>query len=116
MNLPILFDTKPLKRVNVVKFLGIFINENISWKHHIDHVCNKISKSIGINSGSRFVLSTRTKLSVYYTLIYPYISYCNTVWSSTYATSLNRIWLLQKRAVRVMTNSEYRAHSAPLFE
>jgi hypothetical protein len=38
MNLPILFDTKPLKRVNVVKFLGIFINENISWKHHIDHV------------------------------------------------------------------------------
>ena len=116
MNLPILFDTKPLKRVNVVKFLGIFINENISWKYHIDHVCNKISKSIGIISRSRFVLSTRTKLSLYYTLIYPYISYCNIVWSSTYATSLNRIWLLQKRAVRVMTNSEYRAHSAPLFE
>jgi hypothetical protein len=99
-----------------VKFLGIFINENISWKHHIDHVCNKISKSIGINSRSRFVLSTRTKLSLYYTLIYPYISYCNIVWSSTYATSLNLIWLLQKRAVRVMTNSEYQAHSAPLFE
>ena len=34
MNLPILFDTKPLKTVNVVKFLGIFMNENISWKHH----------------------------------------------------------------------------------
>ena len=69
MNLPILFDTKPIKRVNVVKFLGIFINENISWKCHIDHVCNNISKSIGIISRSRFLLSTRTKLSILTSLL-----------------------------------------------
>ena len=116
MNMTVLFDKNSLNRVNVVKFLGIFIDENISWKHHIDHVCNKISKSIGVISRSSFVLSMRTKLSLYYTLIYPYISYCNLIWSSTYATSLNRIWLLQKRAVRVITNSPYRSHSAPLFE
>ena len=65
----VLFDTKPLKRVSVVKFLGIFINENLSWKFHIDHVCNKISKSVGIISRARFVLPTNTKLSLYYTLI-----------------------------------------------
>ena len=116
MNMLVIFDKNSLNRVNVVKFLGIFIDENISLKHHIDHVCNKISKSIGVISRSSFVLSMRTKLSLYYTLIYPYISYCNLVWSSTYATSLNRIWLLQKRAVRVITNSPYRSHSAPLFE
>ena len=95
LNTSVLFDSKPLKRVNVVKFLGIFIDENLTWKFHIDHVCNKMSKSIGIIS--------KTKLSLYYTLIYPYISYYNLVWSSTYVTSLNRIWLLQKRAVRVIT-------------
>ena len=71
----------PLKSVNVV-------NENISWKCHIDHVCNNISKSIGMISRSRFVLSTRTKLSLYF----------------------------KNEHVRVMTNSGYRAHSAPLFE
>ena len=38
----VLFDTKPLKRVSVVKFLGISIDENLSWKFHIDHVCNKV--------------------------------------------------------------------------
>ena len=58
--------------------------------------------SFGIISKARFVLSTKTNLSLYYTLIYPYISYCNLVWSSTYVTSLNRIWLLQKQAVRVL--------------
>jgi hypothetical protein len=70
INLPVLFDDKPLKRVNVVKFLGIYIDENLTWKYHIDHVCNKISKSIGVIARSRFVLSTKTKLSLYYSLIY----------------------------------------------
>ena len=37
------------------------------------------------------------------------------VWSSTYNTHLNRIYLLQERAIRAFTNSEYRAHTAPLF-
>ena len=70
INLPVLFDDKPLKRVNVVKFLGIYIDENLTWKYHIDHVCNKISKSIGVIARLRFVLSTKTKLSLYYSLIY----------------------------------------------
>ena len=39
----------------------------------------------------------------------------NTNWSSTYVSNLNRIYYLQKRAVRAITNSEYRAHTAPLF-
>ena len=53
---------------------------------------------------------------LYYTLIYPYITYnCNSTWSSTYVSNLNRIYYLQKRAVRAITNSEYRAHTAPLF-
>ena len=64
---------------------------------------------------SRFYLSSKTKLTLYYSLIYPNITYCNSTWSSTYVTNLNRIYCLQKRAVRAITNSDYRAHSAPLF-
>ena len=52
---------------------------------------------------------------LYYTLIYPYITYCNSAWSSTYVSNLNRIYDMQKRAVRAVTNSDYRAHTAPLF-
>ena len=53
---------------------------------------------------------------LYYTLIiYPYITCCNSTWSSTYVCNLNRIYSLQKQAVRAVTNSEYRAHTAPLF-
>ena len=64
---------------------------------------------------ARFYLSCKTKLMLYYSLIYPYITYCNSTWSSTYVSNLNRIYYLQKRVVRAVTNSEYRAHTAPLF-
>ena len=64
----------------------------------------------------RFFLSSDTKISLYYTLIHPYLTYCTTVWSSTYETNLNRIFLLQKRAVLAMTNSDHLAPSAPSFE
>ena len=97
------------------KFLGVYIDEHLSWKDHISYLCKQISKPIGMLFRSRFYLSSKTKLILYYSLIYPYITYCNSTWSSTYVTNLNRIYCLQKRAVRAITNSDYRAHFAPLF-
>ena len=54
-------------------------------------------------------------LSLYYTLVYPYLNYCNIAWSSTYPSYLNILYLLQKRIVRIITTTDYRAHTAPLF-
>ena len=108
-------EVNPLQQSNITKFLGVYIDDHLTWKHHISYVCKQIAKSIGIIFRSRFFLSSTTKLTLYYTLIYPYIVYCNCAWSSTYVSNLNRIYYLQKRAVRAITNSDYRAHSAPLF-
>ena len=58
-------------------------------------------------------LSSRTKQPLYYSVIYPYITYCNSTLSSTYVSNLNGIFYSQKRAVRAITNSDYRQHSAP---
>ena len=109
------FGDKPLQQSNITKFLGVYIDDHLTWKHHISYVCEQIAKSIGIIFRSRFFLSSTTKLTLYYTLIYPYIVYCNCAWSSTYISNLNRIYFLQKRAVRAITNSGCRAHSTPLF-
>ena len=60
---------------NVTKFLGVYIDEHLTWKYHINFVCKQIAKSIGILFRTRFYLSCKTKLMLYYTLIYPYITY-----------------------------------------
>ena len=104
-----------LTQSNTAKFLGVYIDEHLAWKDHIGYLCKQISKSIGMLFRSRFYLSSKSKLTLYYSLIYPYITYCNSTWSSTYVTNLNRIYCLQKRAVRAITNSDYRVNCAPLF-
>ena len=109
------FGGQPLIQSNVTKFLGVYLDEHLTWKYHINFVCKQIAKSIGILSTTRFYLSCKNKLMLYYTLIYPYINYCNSTWSSTYVSNLNRIYYLLKRAVRAITNSKYRVDTAPLF-
>ena len=83
---------QPLIQSNVTKFLGVYLDEHLTWKYHVNFVCKQIAKSIGILSRTRFYLSCKTKLTLYYTLIYPYITYCNSTWSSTYVSNLNRIY------------------------
>ena len=103
-----------LSQTNATKFLAVYIDEHLTWKDYINYLCKQISKSIGMLLRSSFYLSSKTKLTLYYLLSYPYITYCNSTWSSTYITYLNRFYCLPKGAVRAFTNSEYRAHSAPL--
>ena len=106
---------QPLIQSNKTKFLGVYLDEHLTGKYHINFVCKQIARSISILSRTLFYWSCKTTLMLYYTLIYPYITYCNSTWSSTYVPNLNRIYYLQKRAVWAITNSEYRAHTAPLF-
>ena len=47
--------------------------------------------------------------------VYPYITSCSSTWSSTYVSKLNKIYYPRKQAVQAVTNSDYRAHTAPLF-
>ena len=97
MSSQISFDSIALKQETKVRFLGIYIDEGLAWKSHISFICKKISKSVGIMYRFRFLLSSNTKISLYYTLIYPYLTYCTTVWSSTYVTNLNYIFLIQNK-------------------
>ena len=101
------FGGQTLIQSNVTKFLEVYLDEHLAWKYHINFVCKQIAKSISILSRTRFYLSCMTKLTLFYTLIYPCITYCNSTWSSMYVSNLNRIYYLQKWAVRAITNSEY---------
>ena len=65
------FGGKPLQQSNITKFLGVYTDDHLTWKHHISYVCKQIAKSMGIIFRSRFFLSSTTKFTLYYTLIYP---------------------------------------------
>ena len=97
------------------KFLGVIIDEKLTWNEHLHHIIMCISRSIGIISKLRFLLPQSTLFTLYNALILPYISYCNIVWANCGSTKINSIFLLQKRALRICTGSHYLAHTDPLF-
>ena len=63
----------------------------VSWKSHISFVSKKISKTVGIIAKACFYLSSKSLLTLHYSLLYPYLTYCNVASSSTYCSNLNCI-------------------------
>ena len=53
--------------------------------------------------------------NVNYSLIYPYIFYCNLVWGNARFTRINPVFILQKRSMRIIFNASFRSPSNPLF-
>ena len=49
-------------------------------------------------------------------MILPYLYYCNLAWGGTYKANLQRIVILQKRALRIVNNSTYDANTSPIFK
>ena len=97
-------------------FLGVILDENLTWKPHIANVSRKISKSIGIIYKARFCLPTTSLCTLYFCLVYPYLVNCISVWESTYPSNLNRIFLLQKKVIRIISKSAFDAHTEPIFK
>ena len=109
-------DDQHIDRAKETVFLGVILDENLNWKSQISQIATKVSKSIGIIYKCSFYPSKTPLRILYYSLIYPYFHYCNVVWASTYKTNLRRLVTLQKRAVRIINNSNFDAHTDPIFK
>ena len=92
-----------LERCSSYKYLGLFIDEGLNWKTHVNHVCQKISKACAIISKLRHCVDFNTLKMVYYALGYSYLRYCNVVWGNTSKNVLNPLSALRNRIIRIMT-------------
>ena len=90
------------------------MDEHLSWKHNINNILNKISKSIYVINKVKHFLPQHILRTLYFSLVHSHIMYGIHAWGN--ADFVNKILLLQKRAVRIITNKSYRAHTDPLFK
>ena len=72
-----MLDGQEVKRVKLVKYLGLMVDDKLVWDQHTDYISSKIIRGIGILKRIRHFISRDSLLLLYYTLIKPYFRYCS---------------------------------------
>ena len=103
----LLIDGQAVNEVQKTTFLGIIIDNQLSWRWHIKLTvllyCKAIIKQSWLNVTILF-------------FVYPYRTYCNHIWGVTYKTRLKRLVILQKKAIRVLAQAGNRTSFNPLYK
>ena len=111
----IMFDDTALEVVSFIKFLGITVDNRLSWKYHIDNTCKIITRNIGVINKLKFHFPASSLLMLYSSLILPYLNYGILAWGNTHQSLLDRLLLFQKKSLRVIHNPAILSHTDPLF-
>ena len=104
-----------LERKDYIKYLGVLIDSHLTWKYHISHVASKISRNISSTARLRHFTPFSTLQHVYRSLIFPYLSYGLVAWGQAAQSHLDKILMLQKRAVCLMNFAQPQIHAIPYF-
>ena len=114
--LSLMIGDKEIHEKSVTKFLGVQVDNKLTWKAHITHICSKITKSIAILRLVRSIFPKNILKMIYMSLIYTYINYCNLIWGPADPINVIALFLLQKKAIRIINHANYLDHTEPLFQ
>ena len=102
----------PIEKVRTHIFLGIKIHENLSWTDHVNSISKRISKTIGILRHLKSYVPLTILKTIYNSLVMPYLQYGILIWGF----DCQRLEILQKKCIRLITNSYKYEHTEKLFK
>ena len=101
IDIDIRFGNTPLEKVESIKFLGVIVDERMSWKKHTQHVTCKVRSSICSLHDMRRIIPKKLKNSVYNAIVNSQLSYAISVWGAhSVSDNLKQLFILQKKALR----------------
>ena len=105
----------PDKAERTYKFLGIHLYEYLSFDTHCTLICNKLARSNFIISRVKNILPLKSLKTLYFSLVHPHLLYCLPIFTCTTQKNINKIFQMQKKAIRLITKSKSNAPPFPLF-
>ena len=81
--------------------------EHLTWSHHIINISKKLSRGIGIIAKLRCCMESKLLKNIYYSLVYSHLTYGIQVWGSACSTLTEKLLILQKKAVRILSGCQY---------
>ena len=92
----IYINGESIELVSSFKFLGVILDLKLKWNDHIQLIKGKVAKGLGIVYKAKKVLQQSTLLTLYYSFIYPYITYCIELWGDAYDNCLSPLFKLNR--------------------
>ena len=105
-----------IPRVSSTKFLGTWIDDQLTWKEHLSKLCTKLNVKLGLLYRSKNLLTSHSKRLLYYAQFHSILSYAMIVWGPMLdAYNLNKLQVLQNKAVSTLntdlsTDAVYKKH------
>ena len=87
----------------------------INWSDHISYLSGKIAMVLGMMHRVKKVLPRHFLVSIYKSLIIPYLYYCTIIWGNATQSILTKLIVLQNKCIRLITGSNYRASTDNLY-
>ena len=103
-NVTLLLNKKAIQQTNSVKYLGVLIDSQLTFKEHTMVVSKKVSRITGAMYRIRNYVNDKTLRMIYFSLIYPHLIYGITIWGNADNNHIDPILKLQKKAVRIISN------------
>ncbi len=98
-----------------VKYLGLLLDARLSWKAHIFALRKKLSTAVGIMYKLKSFCSDHILKSIYYSIFHSHISYGLLLWGKADNYLTEPIFKMQKKAIRIISNSNYLSHTSHLL-
>ena len=98
-----------LTKVSTVKFLGDVLDENLTFKDHVNKVTSNISKSVGVMRRLHCQLPANVMVKLYYCLVYTHLTYALLAWGRSGSTNAAKIECIHRRACKLLTDYNQRS-------
>ena len=103
-NISVYIKGASIERVRYFKFLGIYIDDQLKFRTHINNVCSKLSKSLGVLYRMSAFVPANIVLTLYNSLFYPHLIYGIEVWGRSGVVNIGRIEVVYRKAVRLLNS------------
>ena len=115
--LDIKFGNKNLKESDEIVFLGITLDNKLSFNSQFKKIYNKMKKGLNGLTMSSNILDYRLKMNIYHSLIHSHLNYCAPIWIPNITKKQTKmLQTLQKRAIRIIFNLKYNSHTSKYFQ
>ena len=104
-----------LQRKRNVKYLEVYLDNNLIWKTHIEYLCTKLSAASYLLIKLRHYVDLKTLIAVYNSIVYSYMQYSIINWGRAYSTALQPLHILHKKILRIGNISDFTTSSTPLY-